>query len=579
MHFRFFALMILLSTPAGGFAADKTDRKKRPTPSTESNRKGGDNKNVNELFREARKFYDAEKYGEATVAFNRIIKKYPTHQPSLLLYARSLYKLEKSNEAYYLFSRVNPQLLDPDAAYEYGQIFYAKQQYGPALMAFQKIPENHAFADLARYYGGVCAVKLKQYEVAEDMMSKALVLPEKEARSRSLYLKHIARLRELRQKQSLAAERVQERARLKSELDAAEKSAPTAPASAAPGATSPAEPAKPAAPVEYAHKGFESVTKRVELGALSAVQTLQKNQFSEERVELRQIFLQLHGGTMLPISPRPNQSSAALGLQIFGKGYESATDGGEFIKTRDTDKSPVVDNVTPIADKTTIGEFNLSLWGEIPLQNDYWLSLTGSFYVEAPKLERKDRTGNRSGVLKIGQLKEKYSILGTGSITEGFNSATDVELTTFHADLSMSYKINEEFSTDITAAYENFGYQVTSIDGADSIIAGVLGVTHTMPLNFSFNLKTDFEYLGNFLYHQKNDETGAIREIDANGQRIKVLAKLSLSPFPWMKASVYGKSHQTTWTVNNPEDERTFKINNYDYLAEYGVNASINLFF
>jgi tetratricopeptide (TPR) repeat protein len=579
MHFRLFALMILISTTAESFAADKTDRKKRPASNVDSPRKTTDAKNVNELFREARKFYDGEKYGEATVAFNKIIKKYPTHQPSLLLYARSLYKLEKSNEAYYLFSRVNPQLLDPDAAYEYGQIFYAKQQYGPALMAFQKIPDNHAFADLARYYGGVCAVKLKQYELAEDMMSKALVLPEKEARSRSLYLKHIARLRELRQKQSLAAERVQERARLKSELEAAEKSAPAAPASTAPGVTPVSDPAKATAPAEYVHKGFESVTKRVELGIRSAVQTLQKNQYSEQQSKLRQIFLEIHGGAILPGAPRPNQNSAALGLQIFGKGYESATDGAEFVKIRDADTPPIVTSVTPIRNKTTIGEFNLSLWGEFPIQNDYWVSLSGSYFIEAPKLERKDRIGNRSGLLKIGQLKEKYSVLGTGSITENFNSSTDVESTTYHADLSMSYKINEEFSADVTAAYENYAYEVTSIDGSDSLVAGVLSLTHSMPLNFSFNLKTDFEFLDNFIYHFKSPESGSEREISADGQRIKVQGKLSLSPFSWLNLSVLGKSHQTTWVTPDPEEEVIFKINNFDYLAEYSVNANINLFF
>src|SRR5690606_4583050 len=152
--------------------------------------------------------------------------------------------------------RVNPQGFDDETSYEYGWSFYTNKQWPGALYAVQRVTKGHALFDLANYYGAICAIKLKRYDEAEDMLDKAVVLPDKLAKSRTLYVKRGQARKLMQQKRVLAKERVDEKDRLKKESEAKKINkyeAPAAPASTEYKLTGLKRVTK-AAKVEYAHE-------------------------------------------------------------------------------------------------------------------------------------------------------------------------------------------------------------------------------------------------------------------------------------------------------------------------------------
>ena len=92
--------------------------------------------------------------------------------------------------AYKMFSQVVLENLDPESSYEYGQVHLRKKKYSSALNGFRQVPNGHPLYDLASYYGGVCAVKTKNYQLGLDLMDQAVVLPSKLMRSRKVYQRH-----------------------------------------------------------------------------------------------------------------------------------------------------------------------------------------------------------------------------------------------------------------------------------------------------------------------------------------------------------------------------------------------------
>jgi len=66
-------------------------------------------KGVVARFAQAMRLYDAGKFSEALVAFDALHRAYPAHEPTIIQYAKTLYKLDRIPESYNLFARVNPQ--------------------------------------------------------------------------------------------------------------------------------------------------------------------------------------------------------------------------------------------------------------------------------------------------------------------------------------------------------------------------------------------------------------------------------------------------------------------------------------
>ena len=201
------ALVSFMVQPAKPAAAEtelaqaRSRRKAAPVPAF----------NLRGTLDTANRYYELGRYNDALLGYNAIIQRYPDHTAALMQAAKIYYRLDRYNEAATFFNRVAITELDPETSYEYGWAFFSLKNYEPALRGFQRVPPGHSLSDLANYYGGISAIKLKRFEVAEDMLEKALVLPDKLAKSRTLYLKHVQALRLLHQQHELANERELER--------------------------------------------------------------------------------------------------------------------------------------------------------------------------------------------------------------------------------------------------------------------------------------------------------------------------------------------------------------------------------
>jgi tetratricopeptide (TPR) repeat protein len=147
------------------------------------------NASLQKIYRKAMEAYDAKRYDEAVDLFGQVLSKQPDHTSSRIFLARSLYQQKNITEAFKTFQQIDIKLLEPDAAYDYGQVAYRSGDYGVAIKALAIVPNGHPLYDLAGYYAGISAYKLGEYQQSIDLFDQAVVLPSKLVRSQKLYRK------------------------------------------------------------------------------------------------------------------------------------------------------------------------------------------------------------------------------------------------------------------------------------------------------------------------------------------------------------------------------------------------------
>ncbi len=155
------------------------------------------------LYRKAMEAYEAKKFGEARELFEQILSKQSDHTPSRIYLARSLYQQKNSSEALKVFRQIDPKNLEPDAAYEFGQVAFRGNDFTAAIKALAIVPNGHPLYDLAGFYGGISAFKLGEYQQAIDLLDQAVVLPTKLVRMQKLYRKEAEKKLLIKQKQEL----------------------------------------------------------------------------------------------------------------------------------------------------------------------------------------------------------------------------------------------------------------------------------------------------------------------------------------------------------------------------------------
>ena len=299
-------LVFLLSTSNYSWAKTKVKAKTK-TPSSRSNSHTKSTApGVRKMFASGLALYKARKFSQALVVFDRTLRQYPNHQPTVNLFAKSLYRLDRIPEAFQLFSKLDLKGLDIETSYEYALSNFWMRQYQPALSGFQRIPEGNALFDLANYYGGIAALKINRLLEAETMIEKAVVLPLKLAKSRRNYLKHIQDLKLLYEKKGLALERQKEKKRIEAALKK-EKAVKL----------SSKETAK--AVKNYKHQGFEGVDNQATLGIIFKNQLIDRHGYSEETNTVRITYFEFQGGPLISLPYKTGSDQAAIGLQIAEK--------------------------------------------------------------------------------------------------------------------------------------------------------------------------------------------------------------------------------------------------------------------
>ncbi|NBQ54846.1 MAG: hypothetical protein EBU49_14870, partial [Proteobacteria bacterium] len=359
----------------------------------------------------------------ALLAFDQILKRYPAYEPNKKMLARTLYKLDRYPESWTFFSKINPAMLDPDAAYEFGVVSFNARQFDASLVALRRVPDGHALHDLACYYGGLAALKLKRYEESEAMFEQAQVLPDRFARSRGLYLKHVQQLRLLQEQTELTREREAEKTRITRTaggpgLTGGEKTpivaVPPGPAAAG-GAASPSSPPPPSnAP--YEHKGFMGVNRIMSFKGEQRTQLSDKHGFSDSSTNVTIGSFKFQQGPLLPIGASVDTGKgpasgrrSAFGLQILFGGEDRGITGKEHRMVVVEDDQDIVrqQQTDTIKSHKQFAYVGADPWFEFALADDLWLQTGISSYFEYPDFKRLGRSGTVKGLAGIGAKKGK----------------------------------------------------------------------------------------------------------------------------------------------------------------------------
>ncbi|MCX6117031.1 MAG: tetratricopeptide repeat protein [Proteobacteria bacterium] len=518
------------------------------------------------MFAAAQKLYNAGKFPQALVAFDRIMKRYPGHEPTIIQYAKTLYKLDRITESYNLFARINPQYLDPETSYEYGYASYVNSRWDAALFSFKRVPSEHALYDLANYYGALAAIKLKKYADAEEMLDKAVVLPDKLAKSRSMYQKHVQSLRHLQEKSDLDQATIAEKNRLaaaKSQLNAAQ-AAPQPPPQT--GASTTSDSSKPVEGEPYVHQGFYSVNKSVKVSVSKDHQVIDKHGFNETTFDNDLAEFKFSYGPTFPLSfNKTSFGSGAFGLQ-FNLGVSDTNSKGRqerIVVYEDSRDIPRVLGDDIPATHLVIGKAGVETWLEFAVANNWWAGALASLNFEYPEFKRGQRTSSRSAAPQIGKKfkfgngKHSGNILGQYRFEQLTDSETNplVDVNSGLLETEISLASDTVFLLGLYTYH--FNYQLVTMGGPDTTNSGSLKVTQNFPLGFSASLAGTGGTTTNHIVRG----LPTFGDASADGTILSGRAKISAGPIPWFKLSGEYQVAKTSWTVLQEDRVDAFKKN------------------
>lgn len=520
------------------------------------------NTSVTKMFNAGEKLFNQERFKEATGIFSEILNKYPEHNPTIILYGRSAFRLSKFEDAVSLFSRVPLGSLNARIAYEYGYAAYSIKNWELGLNAFEKVPEGHSLADLANYYGAVCAIKLRKYTVAQGMLEKASVLPESLVQSRDIYLKHLEELRILFQKENLRKEKKKEMTRIKlaREKEKERKKVKKKLNSEVNKNVGNSD----ATPTEVLYTGDYVLEKSAE------IKTYNKNQFSSNsgysnKTSTRSInSFEFQSGFQKQLVNDRNKSS--FGIQGVIKIEDEKSDGREqrviIFEDEEIRERVITEEVTSFEEissetgikQVTIGKTDeqngrlaLKPWYEHSIGPNDWFGIQGNFSLKYPDFKRGQRSGVRGGKLfyysKLELIKAKVSF--------DYSDLFDAETKPTTTSMIGSLLVSGEFPLikwQGELFYKDFRYYNLGVEGPNSSLGMSIDVVHGFPLGMNLGGVLGFEHLTDYYVYYLEDIATAVA--DANLLTAKIYGKIT--PFSWLKIEVSQTFQSRNWQNIEP---------------------------
>lgn len=516
---------------------------------------------VRGMFEAAQELYDAGKYVQALTAYDMLLKKYPGHEPAIIQTAKTLYRLDRIKDAYAVFARVSPQHLDPETSYEYGWSFYTNKAWEGAFYAFQRVPKGHALYDLANYYGAICAIKLRRYEEAEDMLEKAVVLPDKLAKSRSLYIKHVQALRLMQQKSALAKERDKEKDAL-NEGDKKKTAKTTEP---------------PVDDGTYTHAGFKSITRSAKIKYDTIHQYIDHHGLKESNFDARVSTFEMKSGFIWPLGSKTKERRTAFGLGITLAAEDRIIKGEEqqiVVSEDDKDLQRALISDLGTTDVKS-GIAAAEPWIEFPLPENLWLALGGEINYTFVDFERANRTGHRKGYGEVNGTADRLTFGGSATYKEFLDTETKPISNVVESIVYVEREIIEQLTGKLKLTHSVFDYIDEDLSGADSATEAAMYLTQLMPLGFKLKAGAGYLTQTNYIFHG----IPTYGQVSADGQTMLGRLAIVAEPFPFLTASVSQLFNKTNWTIDNEDATDAFEVTVPDYIEEFTATVSLNMAF
>ncbi len=143
----------------------------------------------------ALRFFAQGNYSKSIQFAAAFLRQNPAHKPSLILMARSYYRLGNQARAVKLFGSVDIDALTVEEVVEYQLAAFAARAYRLSAVLHQKIPEKHSYKDISRFYSGVSYLYIKNYSRASQLLRQARRLPKALVADRRRLLEDIDELK------------------------------------------------------------------------------------------------------------------------------------------------------------------------------------------------------------------------------------------------------------------------------------------------------------------------------------------------------------------------------------------------
>lgn len=526
------------------------------------NPKSSQSWNLNSEFDIGKNLYAQQKYAGATVVFDKILKKYPAHEPSIQLYAKSLYRLNKIPESYPLYARLNPQYLDVETSYEFGQAFYSVQQFEGALFAFKRVPKAHAIFDLASYYGALSAMKLRRFGEAEDLLDQAVVLPEKLAASRKIYAAHLAQMRLLQERSQLIEEQNAEKKRL-----AVQKELRSYPEVGTSGEAKKAE--------ALPKLGYWETEKYARLGFQYRQQNTDFSGLKESQASVKIGYFRFATGLEKSLPSSFSQNPHRFGLLLNFEVNDQQTVGSERRLYFEEDTPTIIRSLN-LSTKahTQNGLYLLSPWTEIVVSPDTWLGFFAAAQQRFPEFAREGLGSSLKAGSTFYLLRGIHRSLSQVQHEQLFNQRSK----SLYGKSSIQSLWDIGFSTQThiipSLQYDHFSYEDAGVEGPDQTAKAAFESYQILPLGVRLGAIGSFSYQHNYLVYPVVD----FSEISANGQSFggDLYLKCEIS---WFKFSVISSLQKTDWQVPEKAAQELFLALVPDSTWQTVAELSVNLLF
>jgi hypothetical protein len=406
---------------------------------------------VMKSFGKANKLFGRGQFNAASKILLKNIKKYPGHQPSLLLMARIYYRKGNVRKAARYFRKVPPGMVSGVSAYEYGISMFETKRYNKAIKALRRVGNKAKQKYLAKFYLGAAYMRNRQWQKAVTNFQRAKKLPNQLRAARRKLLRTARR--------RLNAER---RGQLTRSTYVIVPTPPPVYQPAPTGAPDPSAPKTPATPAPPpppppppSEKFTNSITPSVTFNRTSS--NSQNHGFSESESESQSTTFAISDKARYDMKPRANggQGHFQVGFS-FAQANTNST--GSDVKYVAVPNEPGIFTEEKTAkDGTTAKKTTWSVAPEVGFPFTESIDVTGKYSVSESMVDDDSETvtGSQgpSGNMGISpgsfDLNIGFSMTDSTALGETVSSST-----TFKGDISKS--LDNDISVSANASQTTY---------------------------------------------------------------------------------------------------------------------------